>query len=171
MMEDVAEMLKDTCPTSLRRVTNSFMCLINSLLRLRCRTLNIVWLNRGSLMILRVVTIRFGFTINVHRHYGYNPGPAWAKVKPHNDAEYGHQNGELSFWAPLTDRILTVVYLWSESVLFWCDWFADVIWCYDFETEGRKCRASRKIQTRKGWQTRENSSKHHRRIILIRIII
>lgn len=23
------------------------------------------------------------------------PGPAWAQVKPHNDAEYGHQNGEL----------------------------------------------------------------------------
>jgi hypothetical protein len=23
------------------------------------------------------------------------PGPAWARVKPHSDAEYGHQNGEL----------------------------------------------------------------------------
>lgn len=43
------------------------------------------------------------------------PGPAWAQVKPHNDAEYGHQNGELNFWIPLTDRKLTGVDLWSES--------------------------------------------------------
>eukprot|EP00980_Cylindrotheca_fusiformis_P028607 scaffold22620_cov131-Cylindrotheca_fusiformis.AAC.2 len=43
------------------------------------------------------------------------PGPGWAKVKPHNDAEYGHQNGELNFWIPLTDRTLTGVDLWSES--------------------------------------------------------
>lgn len=39
----------------------------------------------------------------------------WAKVKPHNDAEYGHQNGELNMWVPLTDRELTGVDLWSES--------------------------------------------------------
>jgi hypothetical protein len=43
------------------------------------------------------------------------PGPAWAKVKPHNDAEYGHQNGELNFWVPLTDRKITNVDLWSET--------------------------------------------------------
>jgi hypothetical protein len=43
------------------------------------------------------------------------PGPGWAKVKPHNDAEYGHQNGELNFWIPLTDRALTGVDLFSES--------------------------------------------------------
>jgi hypothetical protein len=43
------------------------------------------------------------------------PGPGWAKVKPHNDAEYGHQNGELNFWVPLTDRSLTGVDLFSES--------------------------------------------------------
>lgn len=43
------------------------------------------------------------------------PGPGWAKVKPHNDAEYGHQNGELNFWVPLTDRSLTGVDLWSET--------------------------------------------------------
>jgi hypothetical protein len=43
------------------------------------------------------------------------PGPGWAKVKPHNDAEYGHQNGELNFWIPLTDRTLTTVDLWSET--------------------------------------------------------
>jgi hypothetical protein len=43
------------------------------------------------------------------------PGPGWAKVKPHNDAEYGHQNGELNFWVPLTDRTLTGVDLWSET--------------------------------------------------------
>lgn len=39
----------------------------------------------------------------------------WAKVKPHHDAEYGHQNGELNIWLPLTDRTLTGVDLWSES--------------------------------------------------------
>lgn len=43
------------------------------------------------------------------------PGPAWAQVKPHNDAEYGHQNGELNFWIPLTDRCLTGVDLWCET--------------------------------------------------------
>ena len=43
------------------------------------------------------------------------PGPGWAKVKPHNDAEYGHQNGELNFWVPLTDRSLTGVDLYCES--------------------------------------------------------
>mmetsp|Transcript_1437 Transcript_1437/g.3587 ORF Transcript_1437/g.3587 Transcript_1437/m.3587 type:complete len:339 (-) Transcript_1437:473-1489(-) len=43
------------------------------------------------------------------------PGPGWAKVRPHNDAEYGHQNGELNMWIPLTDRTLTGVDLWSET--------------------------------------------------------
>jgi hypothetical protein len=45
------------------------------------------------------------------------PGPAWAQVKAHNDAEYGHQFGELNFWAPLTDRARTGVDLWCESNL------------------------------------------------------
>eukprot|EP00533_Pseudo-nitzschia_delicatissima_P010719 CAMPEP_0116112484 /NCGR_PEP_ID=MMETSP0327-20121206/19004_1 /TAXON_ID=44447 /ORGANISM="Pseudo-nitzschia delicatissima, Strain B596" /LENGTH=314 /DNA_ID=CAMNT_0003605787 /DNA_START=37 /DNA_END=981 /DNA_ORIENTATION=+ len=43
------------------------------------------------------------------------PGPGWAKVRPHNDVEYGHQNGELNMWIPLTDRNLTGVDLWSET--------------------------------------------------------
>jgi hypothetical protein len=43
------------------------------------------------------------------------PGPAWAQVKAHNDAEYGHQNGELNFWLPLTDREETGVDLYCES--------------------------------------------------------
>ena len=43
------------------------------------------------------------------------PGPARARVKAHNDAEYGHQNGELNFWIPFTDRALTGVDLWCES--------------------------------------------------------
>jgi len=43
------------------------------------------------------------------------PGPARADVKAHNDAEYGHQNGELNFWLPLTDRNATGVDLWCES--------------------------------------------------------
>ena len=52
------------------------------------------------------------------------PGPAWAKVKPHNDAEYGHQNGELNFWIPLTDRELTKVDLWSETTNYQDDYHA-----------------------------------------------
>lgn len=48
------------------------------------------------------------------------PGPAWAQVKAHNDAEYGHQHGELNYWIPLTDRTLTGVDLWCESC-FGCD--------------------------------------------------
>jgi hypothetical protein len=43
------------------------------------------------------------------------PGPGWAHVKPHSDSEYGHQNGELNFWLPLTDRTMTGVDLWCES--------------------------------------------------------
>ncbi|KAL7484418.1 hypothetical protein ACHAW6_010056 [Cyclotella cf. meneghiniana] len=44
------------------------------------------------------------------------PGPARALVRAHDDAEYGHQNGELNFWLPLTDRSKTGVDLWVESV-------------------------------------------------------
>jgi hypothetical protein len=43
------------------------------------------------------------------------PGPAWAQVKAHDDAQYGHQNGELNYWLPLTDRALTKVDLYCET--------------------------------------------------------
>ena len=43
------------------------------------------------------------------------PGPARALVRAHDDAEYGHQNGELNFWLPLTNRRKTGVDLWCES--------------------------------------------------------
>lgn len=43
------------------------------------------------------------------------PGPARAFVRAHDDAEYGHQNGELNFWLPLTNRRKTGVDLWCES--------------------------------------------------------
>lgn len=43
------------------------------------------------------------------------PGPARAYVKAHDDAEYGHQNGELNFWLPLTSHKKTGVDLWVES--------------------------------------------------------
>eukprot|EP00986_Skeletonema_menzelii_P019196 scaffold27088_cov251-Skeletonema_menzelii.AAC.1 len=43
------------------------------------------------------------------------PGPARAFVKAHDDAEYGHQNGELNFWLPLTSHRKTGVDLWVES--------------------------------------------------------
>ena len=42
------------------------------------------------------------------------PGPARAYVKPHCDSEYGHQEGELNFWFPLTDRSITRVDLHVE---------------------------------------------------------
>ena len=45
----------------------------------------------------------------------------WAKVRPHNDMEYGHQNGELNMWVPLTDRVLTGVDLCSERTFGDCD--------------------------------------------------
>jgi hypothetical protein len=44
------------------------------------------------------------------------PGPARAYVKPHCDSEYGHQEGELNFWFPLTDRTVTKVDLHVESM-------------------------------------------------------
>jgi hypothetical protein len=44
------------------------------------------------------------------------PGPQWAAVEAHNDAQYGHQNGELNFWLPLTDRTRTGVDLYCESL-------------------------------------------------------
>lgn len=43
------------------------------------------------------------------------PGPAWSQVKAHRDSIYGHQNGELNFWLPLTDRELTGVDLYCET--------------------------------------------------------
>ena len=33
----------------------------------------------------------------------------------HRDAEYGHQEGELNFWMPITDPSLTQTTLWTES--------------------------------------------------------
>ena len=43
------------------------------------------------------------------------PGPSRAKVNTHKDKDYGHQNGELNFWIPLTDRLETGVDLYVES--------------------------------------------------------
>jgi len=43
------------------------------------------------------------------------PGPSRARVKPHADCEYGHQDGELNYWMPLTDSKLTQTCLWAES--------------------------------------------------------
>jgi hypothetical protein len=36
-------------------------------------------------------------------------------VRPHRDAEYGHQDGEINFWVPLTDVSQTRVDLCVES--------------------------------------------------------
>ncbi len=44
------------------------------------------------------------------------PGPARALVRAHDDAEYGHQNGELNFWLPLTNRGINGVDLWCETI-------------------------------------------------------
>ena len=43
------------------------------------------------------------------------PGPSKSKVNCHKDKDYGHQNGELNFWIPLTDRHETGVDLYVES--------------------------------------------------------
>lgn len=43
------------------------------------------------------------------------PGPSTRAVRAHSDATYGHQDGELNFWMPLTDPDMTLTDLWSES--------------------------------------------------------
>mmetsp|Transcript_44736 Transcript_44736/g.57296 ORF Transcript_44736/g.57296 Transcript_44736/m.57296 type:complete len:291 (+) Transcript_44736:87-959(+) len=43
------------------------------------------------------------------------PGPSTRYGRPHNDAEYGHQIGEVNFWLPLTDYSETQTALWVES--------------------------------------------------------
>ena len=35
--------------------------------------------------------------------------------REHRDADYGHQDGEVNFWLPLTDPELTRTTLWAES--------------------------------------------------------
>ena len=42
------------------------------------------------------------------------PGPSIRGVPAHADATYGHQDGELNFWMPLTDPELTQTDLWAE---------------------------------------------------------
>jgi hypothetical protein len=42
-------------------------------------------------------------------------GPSRACVKPHSDCEYGHQDGEMNFWMPLTKSARTKTTLWVES--------------------------------------------------------
>ena len=43
------------------------------------------------------------------------PGPSERHVGRHNDAKYGHQNGEVNFWLPLTSLAETRTTLWLES--------------------------------------------------------
>jgi len=43
------------------------------------------------------------------------PGPSSRYVRPHRDHEYGHQDGEINFWLPLTDPRETGVDLEVES--------------------------------------------------------
>ncbi|CAE7822854.1 eglS [Symbiodinium microadriaticum] len=43
------------------------------------------------------------------------PGRSEEFKRPHRDAEYGHQIGELNFWMPLTDYNMTQATLWVES--------------------------------------------------------
>lgn len=44
------------------------------------------------------------------------PGPSDSVVKAHCDSIYGHQDGELNFWLPLTNTALTNTHLWAESM-------------------------------------------------------
>lgn len=43
------------------------------------------------------------------------PGPSEAAGRMHSDAEYGHRRGELNFWMPLTEFVLTQTALMIES--------------------------------------------------------
>lgn len=43
------------------------------------------------------------------------PGPSEAAGRTHSDAEYGHRRGELNFWMPLTEFVLTQTALMIES--------------------------------------------------------
>jgi hypothetical protein len=43
------------------------------------------------------------------------PGPSLQSVMLHRDGDYGHQDGELNFWLPLTHRSMTQTELWVES--------------------------------------------------------
>jgi len=43
------------------------------------------------------------------------PGSSTRYVRPHRDSDYGHQDGELNFWMPLTDPGLTQTDLWVET--------------------------------------------------------
>jgi len=43
------------------------------------------------------------------------PGRSQEFKRPHRDAEYGHQTGELNCWMPLTDHKRTQTTLWIES--------------------------------------------------------
>jgi len=43
------------------------------------------------------------------------PGPSTQTVPTHCDSEYGHQDGEINFWMPLTDLNLTQTDLLVES--------------------------------------------------------
>jgi len=43
------------------------------------------------------------------------PGPSRQPRQLHNDAKYGHQQGELNFWMPLTSKKITRTTLWVES--------------------------------------------------------
>eukprot|EP00931_Biecheleriopsis_adriatica_P082279 TRINITY_DN5570_c0_g1_i10.p1 TRINITY_DN5570_c0_g1~~TRINITY_DN5570_c0_g1_i10.p1 ORF type:complete len:263 (-),score=52.21 TRINITY_DN5570_c0_g1_i10:22-810(-) len=48
-------------------------------------------------------------------YYQLQPGPSEQYRRVHRDAEYGHQDGEVNFWMPLTDYSKTKVTLWVES--------------------------------------------------------
>jgi hypothetical protein len=42
-------------------------------------------------------------------------GPSDRYVRPRKDADYGHQDGELNFWMPLTNPSLTETNLWVQT--------------------------------------------------------
>jgi hypothetical protein len=54
-------------------------------------------------------------------HYQYpptlrlQPGPGAEAVREHSDAMYGHQDGEVNVWLPLSQYAKTRTTLWAES--------------------------------------------------------
>mmetsp|Transcript_24436 Transcript_24436/g.44841 ORF Transcript_24436/g.44841 Transcript_24436/m.44841 type:complete len:267 (-) Transcript_24436:18-818(-) len=71
---------------------------------------------------MKAVLLANGEAAEPH-HVFYYQRPPTMRVQPpssetgarHRDAEYGHQDGEVNFWLPLTDYALTQTALWVES--------------------------------------------------------
>merc|ERR1712070_764562 len=64
---------------------------------------------------------KLGGSTRISFYYQYpptlriQPGPSQSARRVHEDAQYGHQEGELNFWMPITYFSKTQTTLWVES--------------------------------------------------------